>query len=344
MAMQKPTVKKGFAAKTLVDEVRNYGFELKKTVLGWAQDWEKFKDILKNNYSLGRDHLVRGNIKDAVLRFKFVLWLDPQYADAWYYLGCSYMADGNIRAAKDAFTKAIKQHPDSNETRYMLAITMGKAMPKAELPKTIPQNLLIEQFDSLAPNFSSEQLGNFKYEGHTQLCNAIRSALVQGRMNHIVLELGVGTGLCGPLLRDVASHISGIDISTAMLAEAVKVVDERGSKIYDALIRREALEFMVDGPSESYDIVMGAGLVSYLGDLQSFFEQAARIMKPGGTLAFTADKFDGTGFQFDPETGRFRYAQFYLADLATRYGLSEFRCREASIYPETAGWLCVYRK
>lgn len=355
MDNQKPTVKKPPAQKNTASatpparkdpmaDMRALGNDLKNKFLGWAKNFEKFKDILKNNYTLGRDHLVRGNVNDAIMRFKFVLWLDPKYRDTWYYLGCSYLADSNIRSARDAFTKALKMHPESIEARYMLAITMGKAMPKAELPKVIPQDLLLQQFEDLAPSYTTDQIGTFKYEGHTQLANAVRAGLVQGRMDHIILEVGVGTGLCGPLLRDAASHITGVDISPAMLAEAVKVVDDRGSKIYDALICREAVAFMTDGPDSSYDIVMGAGLVSYLGDLQPFFEQAARILKSGGILAFTADKFDGTGFLFDPETGRFRFAQAYLNDLAARFGLKEFRSREAAIYPESAGWLCVYRK
>lgn len=344
MAIQKPTGKKALSQKTFMDDVRTLGFQWKQKLLNVAQNWEKFKDILQNNYDLGREHLARGNTKDAVFRFKFVTWLDPKYKDVWYYLGVSEMADGNISGARTALNKALKLRPESDEARYMLAIVTGKATPKTDLPKTIPTQLLLEQFEALAPTFTEDQLSTYKYEGHSHLSNAIRSTLTLGRMDHIVLELGVGTGLCGPLLRDVAANLSGVDISPAMLAEALKVVDARGAKIYDSLICREAQAFITDGPDGSYDVVMGAGLVSYLGELQNFFEQSARILKPGGLLAFTADSFEGNGFQFDPETGRFRYTQHYLADLAARFGLTEVRCRAATMYPESAGWLCVYRK
>ena len=348
MMNQKPTAKKAHPPKApqkgFMDELRQYGRDLKKIVLGYVSNLEKFKNILENNYNLGRDHLSRSNIQDAILRFKFVIWLDPTYKDSWYYLGCSLLADGKTKAARNAFAREIKLHPTSAEARYMLAITTGKALPKAELPKIIPLDLLQSQFDTLAPTFTDEQVGAFKYEGHTQLSNAVRSAIIQGRIDHIILEPGVGTGLCGPLMRDVAAHITGVDLSPAMLLEAQKVTDERGKKIYDALINREAVAFLTDGPDSSYDIIMAAGLVSYMGELQPFFEQSARILKTGGILAFTADAFDGNSFQFNPEIGRFGYSQYYLADLATRFGLTEYRCREALMYPESAGWLCVYRK
>jgi len=338
------TLKNAFTSKPFMDDMRKQGLEWKNKLLNFAQHWEKFKSIVENNYVLGQDHMRRGNIKDAIFRYKFVIWLEPQYKDVWYHLGCAQMVAGNIRAANDAFAKSLKLKPTHAESRYMLAIAMGNATPKADLPKYIPLDLTLQQFDELAATYNIDQENTFKYEGHTQLANAIRSALTQGRIDHIILDLGVGTGLCGPLLRDTAAHITGVDISPKMLAEAVKVVDERGKKIYDALIKREAIEFITDGPDSSYDIIMSAGLVSYIGDLQTYFEQSARILKSGGILAFTSDTFEGTGHQFNAQTGRFGYSQYYLADLATRFGLTEFRCREASIYPESVGWLCVYRK
>ena len=327
-----------------MDDLRKQADGWKKKILNYAQHWEKFKNIVENNYVLGQDHMRRGNIKDAIFRYKFVIWLEPKYKDVWYHLGCAHMVAANIAAAKDAFAKALKLNPGNEEARYMLAITTGSAMPKADLPKHIPLELLVQQYDELAASYTVDQEHTFKYEGHTQLTNAIRSSLVQGRVDHIILDLGAGTGLCAPLLRDTAAHITGIDISVNMLAEAAKVVDDRGKKIYDALIKREAIEFITDGPDSSYDIVMAAGLVSYIGELQPFFEQSARILKTGGVLAFSADSFEGTGFQFNAQTGRFGFSQYYLADLATRFGLTEVRSREANIYPESAGLLCVYRK
>lgn len=344
MAEQKPTAKKIPARRNFLDDLRVQSKSWTAQLIQFASKFEKFKSIVDNNYQLGRDHLERGNIQDAVLRFKFVLWLDPKYKDSWYYLGVSQLAAGETKAAREAFAKEIKLHPKSETARYMLAITTGKSMPKAELPKSIPVQILADQFDNLAPSYTKEQVGAFKYEGHVQLANAVRASVIPGRVDHIMLDLGCGSGLCGPLVRDVAAHLTGVDISPGMLAEAVKVVDERGHKIYDALIRREAVEFMGDGPDSSYDIIMAAGLVSYIGELQPFFEQAARLLKQGGILALTADPYDGTGFLFNPETGRFLYSQYYLNDLAARFGLSEYRSREAAIYPQSAGWLCVYRK
>lgn len=344
MAMQKQGAKKQTLKKSdFIAEFHAIGNEWKQKALRIVSHWEKFKNILQNNYDLGRGHLLRGNTQDAIMRFRFVIWLDPKYRDSWYWLGCSYVAAGDLKQAREALLKALRQNPASDDARYMLALVMGKAMPKGELPRSIPQHILIEQFDSMADIFNTQQ-SELNYDGHTQLCNAVRAATMPGRIDHVVLDLGVGTGLCGPLVRDLASHLTGVDFSEKMLAETMKLSDERGRKIYDALLKREILEFIADGPDASYDIILAAGVVGYLGELLPLFQQSARLLKSGGIFAFTADAVEGGGYQFDPEIGRFRYSQPYLADLATRFGLTEFRCREAAIYPENAGLLCVYRK
>ena len=352
MAMQKQGAQKAPQAKMpqrvpkkaeFVAELRDMADEWKQKALGVVSHWEKFKNILQNNYELGRSHLVRGNTQDAVLRFRFVLWLDPKYRDSWYWLGCSYVAAGDLKRAREALLKALKQTPDSEEARYMLALVMGKAMPKGELPRVIPKSILLEQFDATADIFNAQQ-DELQYEGHSLLCNAVRAATTPGRIDHVILDLGVGTGLCGQLVRDLAAHLTGVDFSEKMLAEAMKLSDDRGKKVYDALLKREIVEFISDGPDTSYDIILAAAVVGYLGDLLPLFQQSARLLRAGGIFAFTADATQGGGYQFDPEIGRFRYSQPYLNDLAARFGLSEFRCREAAVYPESAGLLCVYRK
>lgn len=316
----------------------------KNKAVNFAKDWEKFKDILKSNYDLGQAHLRKGNIQDAILRFRFVIWLDPKYEDVWYFLGCSYLANEELRMAKSSLVKALKQNPANHHARYVLALIMGKDMPSGELPKIIPQDLLIEQFDTMAETFDAQQIGEMEYEGHVMLCNALRAGLTPGRTDYVALDLGAGTGLCGPLLRDVALHLTAVDFSPEMLEQARKLMTVANKPVYDAVLPREVLEFIADGPSESYDIIMAAALVGYIGDLETLFEHCARILKPGGLFGLTADYLESGSIIFDAELGRFRHSQAYATDLAARFGLEEFRCRQGKVYPESAGLLCVFRK
>ena len=350
MLDMKPTIQNGKAkgspaSKNVKQEFAILAGEVKKSLLDLMQKWEKFRDIVKNNYELGRLHLGRGNLKDALLRFKFVLWLAPMHVDAMYYLGATYMALGNKKAAAECFAKVLKFKPNFEEAKYLLSVASKKTLSGDNMPKKMPLTLALEYFDGLAKDYNTEQLEMLKYEGHIQLDNAMRSCLTPGRMDYVILELGVGTGLCGPGLRDVAAHLTGVDISSTMLEEAVKVVDNKGKKIYDALIKREALEFVKDSPDNGYDIVLSAGMFSYLGDLDAIFEQSKRILKNNGLFAFTADVLEGgDGYQFDPKDARFHFAKSYLQGLAKLYGFEELKCKDLAVYAEYSAWVCVFSK
>lgn len=86
----------------------------------WGKRY-KFRDIVKSNYELGQLHYERENFSDAVLRFKLVVWLDPNRADGWYSLGLSQIAVGKKTDAIKALNKALRLKPDWVQARDALA-------------------------------------------------------------------------------------------------------------------------------------------------------------------------------------------------------------------------------
>src|SRR5690606_37368757 len=125
----------------------------------------------------------------------------------------------------------------------------------------------------------------------------------------------------GPLLRDVSAHITGVDISQAMLAEAIKLTDAQGTKIYNALIHRDLQAYLDDTQPESFDIAAAAGVTSYIGDLSAMMSGVAKVLKSGGLFGFTADTLQGGGdYALDADAGRFRYSEDYLKQQAAAAG------------------------
>ncbi|HEY6133044.1 MAG TPA: hypothetical protein VIW70_03610 [Rubrivivax sp.] len=61
------------------------------------------------------------------------------------------------------------------------------------------------------------------YQGSLRLLPGRPSTLVN--LAATQLHLGCGTGLCGPLLRPLARHLTGIDLSAAFTAEAAAETD-----------------------------------------------------------------------------------------------------------------------
>jgi predicted TPR repeat methyltransferase len=326
-------------AKTIMERVV-------KVLFGVVVNLGKAREVATNNYNLGQMHLKRGNFDDAVLRFKMVTWLEPKNEQAWYFLGNSYLLADKRPQAVAAYDQAIALRAGHEEALYMRAIARGSKATASELPVKIPQSLLIKHFEDLAPSYDQAQLTVHKYHGHELMAAATRTQLMKGRVDHEVLDLGCGTGLCGVELRDVAFEMTGVDISEAMIAQAMRRADEKGKrKIYDALIRREVHEFLVDARDDHYDIVLAGKLPIYLGDLAPLFAGVSRILKKGGVFVYTADILEGNaGFKFNTADARFNYSESYLKSLAQSNGLSEVKLDKAPVYSDFMMWLGVLKK
>lgn len=113
--------------KSLQDELGDGGFS--KRLLQWKNDTvafilslKKIGDVAKNNYELGKKHYEKGNFSDAIMRFKFVTFLDSKHANSWYWLGASYLAVNKKQESIKALKKALEIKPDLEQARDMLKV------------------------------------------------------------------------------------------------------------------------------------------------------------------------------------------------------------------------------
>lgn len=321
--------------------------KLLQTLDGWLGQLrvllDKFGNLAKTNYDLGRQHMARGNIQDARLRLKLVVWLEPKHVSAWYYLGCCELDLGRSGPAVDALRRALSLKADHEEAKYMLALAAGRANP-AQLPTAMPLSLIKSQFEALAAGYGEEQVKNYGYQGHQQLYEATAACMAEGRADYAMLELGVGSGLCGLLFRPRAARLAGVDLSPAMLAEAGKLADPGGRKTYDALVEKDALSFLKESAPETYDVVYACNVFPYAGELGEVIAAAAAALKPGALLAFSADPGAGESYALNPKLGRFTHSPAYLRAQAARAGFEECSLTEAEAYPGHPMLNCVFRK
>ncbi len=94
-------------------------------VLTFLRDLQKIRNILQTNFELGKKHYGLGNFSDAVLRFKFVTWLEPKHASGWYWLGLSHLSSGQKPAAIKALKKALEINPELQGARDALAAALA---------------------------------------------------------------------------------------------------------------------------------------------------------------------------------------------------------------------------
>jgi predicted TPR repeat methyltransferase len=99
-----------------------------------------------------------------------------------------------------------------------------------------PRAYVERLFDDYAAEFDQHLVDQLGYCAPQVL---VRLVLAQGRQAFDdVLDLGCGTGLCGPLLRPHARRLTGLDLSAGML----EVARERA--VYDQLLQAELSEHL----------------------------------------------------------------------------------------------------
>ncbi len=106
-----------------------------------------------------------------------------------------------------------------------------------------------------------------------------------------VLDLGCGTGALAVLLARKGCHVTGVDVSPAMLAQADRRVCEAGMQEQVTLRELGVVELDSAFDDASFDAVVSTLLFSDLSDDEIAYAlaESRRILKPGGRL-FVADE------------------------------------------------------
>lgn len=111
-----------------------------------------------------------------------------------------------------------------------------------------------------------------------------------------VLEVGAGAGIGLEYLRQVADTIVAIDVDNSLVAEIRRTYE--GHEVSPANGDGAALPFR-DGV---FDLVMLFEAIYYLPDVRAFFEEANRVLRPGGRLLICTANRDRAGFVESPRS------------------------------------------
>ncbi len=211
--------------------------------------------------NLGTVLRARGDFEGAAATFREVIARKPDHAPAWQNLGGTLENMQRGAEALEAFREAVRLAPDSVDMFRDLGLalyTQGLFVEAAEMyhrclalcpgdararhllaactgedaPARASDAYVRAEFDSFASTFDAS-LARLEYRGPALVAQAVDEIAGDLPPRPVVLDAGCGTGLCGPLLRERAGTLCGVDLSAAMVAQA------RDRGVYDELVVEE---------------------------------------------------------------------------------------------------------
>ena len=293
-----------------------------------------FADAYNN---LSKLMMAQRRIREAVLYACKTITLAPHDPEASRLLGFAYYTLGEIDKAADVFRGWLAKDPTHPVALHHLAACTGQDVPARASDAYVERT-----FDAFAASFDAK-LELLDYRAPQLIAAALREACGAPAGALDVLDAGCGTGLCGPLVREYAKEMIGIDLSERMLDKA------RHRGVYDRLERAELAGYL-EAQSERFDVIISADTLCYFGELEVVARAAHGALRTGGTLLFTVEVLpDDSDADYRLQAnGRYAHAGAYVTSCLQRAGLRQF-----SIVPETlrreggmpvAGWLVGARK
>jgi predicted TPR repeat methyltransferase len=277
-----------------------------------------------------------GDWSAAAELFEQALERAPNWAAAWFALGEAREKLGDLDAAAQAFRMSLVADPDDAQgARARLAL-----IGRGEALDLLPPAYVARLFDDYAWRFDKHLIKNLGYRAPALIADAL-SAVAPGRGFASALDLGCGTGLMGAPLRERVGRLAGVDLSAAMIAKA----RERG--LYDRLTVGDAAAMLGREPPGSFDLIVAADALVYIGQLAPLFAAVGLALIADGLFAFSVETCEGDGFKLEP-TMRFAHSRSYIEATAREAGLRPLLIQPASTRREAGadapGLICVFEK
>lgn len=277
-------------------------------------DFQTLHNVGAVNLSLAEFDLAIGNLSRA-LEIKEDLSTREM-------LGRSYSLKGDSENAFRQYQLILEQDPNHAIAAHHLAANSGG---NKSVPDRAADEYVRQAFDDFAKHFD-KTLGDLRYQAPRIVRHMMDERLQEPAKQYDVLDLGCGTGLCGVEIAPYCRTLIGIDLSEEMLKMAEQ------TQLYDALIPAELGSFLQED-NRSFDCIVSADTLVYLGELDHVFAAATGRLKPGGWLVATLEAIeeDQSGpYQLKP-SGRYAHSPAYLRESLEKAGFGDIELMEVHL-------------
>lgn len=247
----------------------------------------KFNHLSETNYELGLDHLYRGNLGDALLRFKLVdKFFNPNNSKVYYQLGWTYFLKNN-------YPKAIEYLEKSNEKYKTIFINFLKNYKETnEIPTEIwgkYRDLTAKYYPNI---FDNDKNIHLPY----RFANESLKQITDLPDNYSILELGSNIGLVGLEIQKrfpESFTLTGVEISELMIE--LQKIYQPNIKIYDQTYNISIKEFLKQN-SNKFDIILSFCSLSFTKDISEYFNSIYSLLNKSGYFALCLPTASDTQF------------------------------------------------
>jgi predicted TPR repeat methyltransferase len=268
-----------------------------------------------------------GEFGAALDSYDRALALRPDYALAHYHRGNTLRSMGRNDEAVAAYRAALA-HGDNPETIAFALASVGAG----ETPATLPADYVRSLFDQYANHFDQHLMEVLDYQTPAYLDGLIRRTIAATDLDTV--DLGCGTGLCGPYLKARSRSLAGVDLSQQMLDKAA----QRG--LYDTLACADVTAWL-DSQQPAWDLAVAADVFVYIGDLAPVFGSVQRALRPGGHFCFTVEAGDSADYTLRP-SNRYAHTLPYIERLAAAHGFDVLATEPLSARQENSAPIAAH--
>ena len=205
---------------------------------------------------------------------------------------------------------------------------MLAAVTNKESPVKASEEYIECVFDEFAESFDTD-LKNLHYRAPDLIANAV-SEKYDATGELVILDAGCGTGLCGPLLAKFSETLTGVDLSSKMIAKT----KGRG---YDQVIVAELSAFLAT-QLDKFDLIVSADTLNYFGDLSGVVQNSFAALRKTGRLIFSLEHDEDidrdNGFLLT-HSGRYSHCQSYVEQQLIAAGFSSVEFTQGHLRVES---------
>ena len=268
---------------------------------------------------LGGIFMKMGDKAASEKAFSHVLALSPEHLLAWYSLLELLHSENRGREGIQRLNTAMESFSGSIPLRHLRSLFSG------DVPPCAPREFIAAFYSSFVEMFEPWVVAaSHVPHVETLLKELYELPQLQGKRHVSLLDLGCGAGVVGEMLADRSVIRVGVDISPHMLKIS------RRSKHYDVLYDVDIIDYVI-GSETVFDVVVAAGSLRWMGNLQPFFQSVRGVMHKDSILACMLDKELSTLAYSVANHGRYSHHFSYVNDISQAEGFDlvshkEFNC------------------